>query len=116
MKEKLIILKALLSESITDTVVLQTIQDEIDKLEDETEEAETVEEASGLESDLGSAEFGEFGEEELPSPEETGSEEFELPEEPAEGFETNNGGSEVLNEENDLPSFEELGINYTDIH
>ena len=119
---KLIILKSLLSEAISDTTVIQSIQDEIDRLEAEQEgeaEGETEEEGGSDEFDFGGGDFdfgGEEGGGELPTPEETGSTEFEAPEEPAEGFETNKGGAEILNEENDLPSFEELGINYTDIH
>ena len=131
---KLNIIKSLLSDAISDTSVIQLIQDEIDRLEAEQEESE---EESGGDEFGGSDEFGDFGggeggeefdfgdfetggesgggEMDLGTPESTGSAEFEAPEAPEEGFEPNNGGSEILNEENDLPSFYDLGISYNEV-
>lgn len=126
---KLTVLKSLLSDAISDTTVIQAIQDQIDLIEASNEEnGETAE------GENGSDEFGDFsgedlggggdfdlgdlgggGETDLGTPESTGSAEFEVPETPEEGFETNNGGSEILNEDNDLPSFYDMGISYDEV-
>lgn len=119
--KKLEILKSLLSNVITDTTVIQIIQDEIDSLSEE-EEATTEENpeeditfggGSPEEEDVfggipGEAPGGgsEVPEEEvsLPTPEETGAE---------EGFEIDREDKEILvetGEENNLPSPAELGI------
>ena len=119
---KLEILKSLLSNIITDTTVIQIIQDEIDALmaEEEPETSEASEEDS--------IEFGGGGQEEndifnepsfepatmpeedttLPTPAEIGAEEGA-----EEGFETDTEGKEILTEtsdENNLPSPAELGV------
>jgi len=123
---KLVILKTLLSTAISDMTVITAIQDEIDRLEAEKaaeKEPAESEEESGGEEEFGSGEdFGgeEFsaqpvdlgGGEELPdlgAPEEAPSE----PEPPEESFETGEG--DLLLEDNDLPSFEQLGISYNDV-
>lgn len=115
---KLEILKSLLSNVITDTAVIQAIQDEIDDLtaegipEEEPSEADTFEFGGGNEAEenevFGSIEEPSAGmpEEnaELPTPEEIGAE---------EGFENEHEGKEVLvetSDEDNLPSPAELGI------
>jgi len=122
---KLTILKSLLSDALSDTTVIQSIQDQIDLIEAQKEEeeggAEGEEEGFGdifaEEGEGGSAEFSlndevpVSGGEDLGTPEEVGAAE----EAPEEGFETNNGGSEILNEENDLPSFYDMGISYDEV-
>lgn len=117
---KLEILKSLLSDVITDTTVLQIIQDEIDSLTQEQEGAETEEasesdtfefgggneaEESEVFSGIGGGETAVPEEStELPTPAETGAE---------EGFENEHEGKEVLvetSDEDSLPSPAELGI------
>ena len=117
---KLVILKTLLSTAISDMTVITAIQDEIDRLEAEKaaeeEPAESEEEFSG-EEELGGEEFSaqpvDLGSnEELPdlgAPEEAPSES----EPPEESFETGEG--DLLLEDSDLPSFEQLGISYNDV-
>lgn len=122
---KLTILKSLLSDALSDTTVIQSIQDQIDLIEAQKDEeeggAEGEEDLGDIfseEGEGGSAElnFGnevpayEGGEEDLGTPEEVGAEET-----PEEGFETRNGGTEILNEENDLPSFYDMGISYDEV-
>lgn len=123
---KLVILKTLLSTAISDMTVITAIQDEIDRLEAEKaaeeEPAESEEKFGGEEEfgggeDLGAGEFSAQpvdlgGNEELPdlgAPEETPSES----EPPEESFETGEG--DLLLEDSDLPSFEQLGISYNDV-
>ena len=123
---KLVILKTLLSTAISDMTVITAIQDEIDRLEAEKaaeeEPAESEEESGGEEEFGGGEDFGgeEFsaqpvdlgGNEELPdlgSAEEAPSE----PEPSEESFETGEG--DLLLEDSDLPSFEQLGISYNDV-
>lgn len=117
---KLEILKSLLSDVITDTTVLQIIQDEIDALTQEQEgaepeeasESDTFEFGGGNEAEESEVFSGIGGGEpavpeettELPTPAETGAE---------EGFENEHEGKEVLvetSDENSLPSPAELGI------
>jgi len=122
---KLTILKSLLSDAISDTTVIQAIQDQIDMIEASNEENEETAENEFAEDELGDLDLGggggDFGggDFDLGTPEEEGSAptsaEFEVPEAPAEGFETNNGGSEILNEDNDLPSFYDMGISYDEV-
>ena len=126
---KLEILKSLLSNTINNPSVIQSIQDEINKIEEGGEESETEasEEDFGdvfgggggseggsepldlgsLGSDLG-LEGG--GEESLPAPSETSG-----GEQPEESFYSNNGGELLQEQDEDLPSFTELGISYTDV-
>lgn len=119
--KKLEILKSLLSNVITDTTVIQIIQDEIDSLSEEEEASPEESSEEDITFGGGSPEeedvFGgisgevpgggsEVPEEEmsLPTPEETGAE---------EGFETDREDKEILvetGEENNLPSPAELGI------
>lgn len=123
---KLVILKTLLSTAISDMTVITAIQDEIDRLEAEKaaeeEPAESEEESGGEEEFGGGEDFGgeEFsaqpvdlgGNEELPdlgAAEEAPSE----PEPSEESFETGEG--DLLLEDSDLPSFEQLGISYNDV-
>ena len=119
------VLKSLLSGAITDTQVLAAIQTEIDRLEAENAGAEDMDMTG--EGDMGDMDFGDMdlggeggdmgdmdfggGDMDLPTPEEAGSVPMEVPE---EGFESGEG--DLLNEENNLPSFYDLGINYTDVH
>lgn len=113
---KLEVLKSLLAGAVNDTEVLTAIQAEIDRIE--AEDTETGGEGEDFDSEeMGDMDFGDMdfgsgeemgGEEELPTPGEVGSTPMEAPE---EGFETGEG--ELLAEDN-LPSFAELGINYTD--
>lgn len=106
---KLKILKSLLSTVITDPDVMTYIQDEIDKLETEEEPTE-----EGTEE--GEEEFGsDFSSEEMEEPEptmtpmsDTGS-----AEEPVENFYQSAG--ELLNEDNNLPSWKDLGMSYIDV-
>ena len=125
---KLGVLKSLLSGAINDPEVLTALQNEIDRLTEEQEggagedlggeedlwgEGEGSTEMGDLgDMDFGGAEMGgETGGEELPMPADLGSTPMEVPE---EGFESGTG--ELLNEEDNLPSFYDLGINYTDVH
>lgn len=114
---KLEILKSLLSNAITNTEVIGFIQDEIDKLNATEEEEEST---GSDELDLGDEDFGgDFGGEDLPSPgdlgggEELESEPLEIPEAPEESFYTGTG--DLLNEQNDLPSFDQLGVSFNNV-
>jgi len=124
---KLNILKSLLSNAISDVNVITAIQNEIDRLTAENETPEEGGESGGEEDfgdmgDFGDLDLGDIGggepsgggSDELPTPEESGSAEMEVPEEPEESF-TRGEGGELLNEENNLPSFSDLGISYTDV-
>lgn len=122
---KLEILKSLLSNAITNTEVIGFIQDEIDKLS-ATEEEETS--TGSDELDFGGGDFdsdfggggGEAPDLDLPSPEDLGGGESEpmeapeAPEAPEESFYSREG-AELLNEQNDLPSFEQLGVSFNNI-
>jgi len=112
---KLNILKSLLSNTISDINVITAIQDEIERLTSEAEGEESGEDEMSEESG-GSDEFDfDFGEEEsLPTPEESGSAEMEIPEEPAESFETGDGELLTEQSDNNLPNWSELGMSYTD--
>ena len=109
---KLEVLKSLLAGAVNDTEVLTAIQAEIDRIESEDTEMGGDEGEDFDSEEMGDMDFGDIGdiggEEELPTPGEVGSTPMEAPE---EGFETGEG--ELLAEDN-LPSFAELGINYTD--
>ena len=123
---KLTILKALLSTAISDMTVITAIQEEIDRLKAEKVGEETPEEETGEEELGGEGELG--GEEEFSAqPVDLGGSNEELPEldaaeegeeapaeEPEESFLTDNDG-ELLLEDNDLPSFEQLGISYESV-
>jgi len=112
---KLNILKSLLSNTISDINVITAIQDEIERLTSEAEGEEPGEDEMSEESG-GSDEFDfDFGgEESLPTPEESGSAEMEIPEEPAESFETGDGELLTEQSDNNLPNWSELGMSYTD--
>jgi len=125
---KLTILKSLLSDTISDINVITAIQDEIDRL---TEEQESTGDTGGDEmgmddfggDDGGDLDFGDLdfggdsgdmgGADELPTPEEAGSAPMEEPEAPEESFATGEG--ELLTEENNLPSWSEMGISYNEV-
>ena len=106
--------------------VITAIQEEIDRLKaekvgEETPEEETGEEEFGGEEELGGEE--EFsaqpvdlggGNEELPELGAAEESEEAPAEEPEESFLTDNDG-ELLLEDNDLPSFEQLGISYESV-
>lgn len=104
---KLEILKSLLSGTVNNAKVLSLMQDEIDRLaKNETEvneENSTEEEAPS--DDLNDFDFGG----------DTGSD--ALPPMDFDGLESNapEEGGELLTEEEDLPSFSDLGISYTDV-
>ena len=120
---KLEILKSLLSNAITNTEVIGFIQDEIDKLDSEAEEGVMSDEIDDF--DFGD-EFGggDFGTGDLSGPSDLGGEapesepldlgtaetETEVPE---ESFYSGTG--DLLNEANDLPSFDQLGISFNDV-
>jgi len=119
---KLEVLKSLLSGAITDTQVLTAIQDEIDRLNSQNKETDLGGGDDSMDMDFGDMDFGDEGGDlggsldlggggDLPTPEETGSTPMEVPE---EGFESGEG--DLLNEESNLPSFYDLGINYTDVN
>ena len=115
---KLEILKALLSNVITDQDVIGYIQDEIDKL-DATKEDEVAESDNySDEIDFGTEDFGGgSGSTELPTMGELEGETIESEplevEAPEESF--YNGEGELLTEENDLPSWEEMNMSFTDV-
>lgn len=104
---KLEILKSLLSGTVNNAKVLSLMQDEIDKLtkkETEAVEENSVEEETPSD-DLNDFDFGG----------DTGSD--ALPPMDFDGLESNapEEGGELLIEEEDLPSFSDLGISYTDV-
>ena len=115
---KLEILKSLLSNAITNTEVIGFIQDEIDKLDETSEEEQSTD---SDEFDFGGG--GDFsGGEELPDLGDIGGGEIEsepldlgteTAEEPQESFYSGTG--DLLNEQNDLPSFEQLGVSFNNI-
>lgn len=110
---KLEILKSLLSNAISDANVITAIQNEIDRLEEEGTPNEVESDELG---DFGEGDF-EGGSEPLDLGGELGSESSseaptEEPESPEESFYSNKGG-EILTE-NDLPSWDELGVSYVD--
>lgn len=110
-KAKLQVLKAVISNVTSDQDIIQVIQNQIDVLENK-DDNQSTDESDDFQSDT--FEFPESGseEEELPPIGDLGAEE-----EPTvdlasnENFYTNNDGELLV--ENNLPSFEELGIDYT---
>lgn len=131
---KLEILKSLLSNTINNPAVIQSIQEEIDKLEEGESTEDSEEGLDDLGGDFGGGDFDagdigggsepldlsgdldlgggeEFGGSEESPDLDSGSE--GSTEAPEEQFFSNKGG-ELLQEQN-LPSFSELGISYTDI-
>lgn len=116
---RLEILKSLLSNVITNQEVIGFIEDEIAKLEQTEEDEISNEDYDNIESDTNfdiDIDTG-GGSDELPSMDELEVEseplEFEAPEAPEESF--YNGEGELLNEDNDLPSFFELEKSFTDV-
>ena len=111
---KLKILKSLLSTVVTDPDVMTYIQQEIDKLENPERSTEEGGGEMSTEEDM-------FGGEEMEEPEvgreEAGMEpmgEMEAtPEAPEESFYHSAG--ELLNEDNNLPSWKDLGVSYLDV-
>ena len=115
---KLEILKSLLSNAITNTEVIGFIQDEIDKLSStEEEETSTGSDELDLGGDDFGGDFGGGGDLDLSEPEDLGgeieSEPMEAPEAPEESFYSGTG--DLLNEANDLPSFDQLGISFNNV-
>lgn len=126
---KLKILKTLLARAINNEDVISIIQEEIDKLEEQNAGGATVEtgddfgggDLGGLGGDFGGDLGGDlggdtggstemdFGGDELPTGEEAG---VETP--PEESFYSNRGGKELLQEDN-LPSWDDLGVSYNSI-
>lgn len=104
---KLEILKSLLSSTVNNAKVLSLMQDEIDRLSKKETEAveENPVEDEAPSDDLNDFDFGE----------DTGSD--ALPPMDFDGLESNTSeeGGELLTEEEDLPSFSDLGISYTDV-
>jgi len=116
-KTKMKILKAMLSDALNNEAVTALLDEEINS--DELPE----EEFDDLGGDLGGSVPMDLGSDELPSPDEVLGEEpsesgesTEMPETPPgeEGYNPSTGG-EKLNEANDLPSFSDMGISYTDV-
>lgn len=104
---KLEILKSLLSGTVNNAKVLSLMQDEIDRLsknETEANEENPIEEEAPSDN-LNDFDFGG----------DTGSD--ALPPMDFDGLESNapEEGGELLTEEEDLPSFSDLGISYTDV-
>ena len=104
---KLEILKSLLSGTVNNAKVLSLMQDKINKLvknETEVNEENSIEEEAPSD-DLNDFDFGG----------DTGSD--ALPPMDFDGLESNapEEGGELLTEEEDLPSFSDLGISYTDV-
>lgn len=120
---KLKILKSLLSQCLADQEITNILQDEIEKLQakenpEEGEEPEKKEEDSGLEP-LGSSSYGEGGFEGM-----GGMEDFNPLDREMETEEPMEGGPEMTpeagpepemggGEDNNLPSFQELGVDGT---
>ena len=109
-KAKLQVLKAVISNVTSDQDIIQVVQNQINALENSNDDPND-EESDDFQSDT--FEFPDSGsEEELPPIGDLGAEE-----EPTvdlasnENFYTNNDGELLV--ENNLPSFEELGIDYT---
>lgn len=104
---KLEILKSLLSGTVNNAKVLSLMQDEIDKLT--KKETEAVEE-NPVEEEVPSDDLNDFD-----FGGDTGSD--ALPPMDFDGLESNapEEGGELLTEEEDLPSFSDLGISYTDV-
>lgn len=104
---KLEILKSLLSSTVNNAKVLSLMQDEIDRLS--KKETEAVEE-NPVEDEVPSDDLNDFD-----FGEDTGSD--ALPPMDFDGLESNTSeeGGELLTEEEDLPSFSDLGISYTDV-
>ena len=104
---KLEILKSLLSGTVNNAKVLSLMQDEIDRLTKKETEAieENPVEDEAPSDDLNDFDFGG----------DTGSD--ALPPMDFDGLESNapEEGGELLTEEEDLPSFSDLGISYTDV-
>lgn len=104
---KLEILKSLLSGTVNNAKVLSLMQDEIDRLSKNETEAneENPPEEETPSDDLNDFDFGG----------DTGSD--ALPPMDFDGLESNapEEGGELLIEEEDLPSFSDLGISYTDV-
>lgn len=104
---KLEILKSLLSGTVNNAKVLSLMQDEIDKLAKKETEAveENPAEDEAPSDNLNDFDFGG----------DTGSD--ALPPMDFDGLESNapEEGGELLIEEEDLPSFSDLGISYTDV-
>ena len=125
---KLKVLKSLLTGVVNDTEVLTALQNEIDRLEEENADMggdmsgeDEFGDDLGGDFDLGGGgdlggDFDMGGEEdlgggdELPTPGELGSTPMGGGE--VEGFESGTG--EILNEEDNLPSWSDMGMSYTD--
>lgn len=111
-KAKLQVLKATISKVTSDQDIIQVIQNQIDALENIVGDDQSTDESDDFQSDT--FEFPDSGsEEELPPIGDLGAEEEEPTVDLAsnENFYTNNDGELLV--ENNLPSFEELGIDYT---
>ena len=123
---KLQILKILLGDAGISSEILDIIQQEIEKLEEGTAPAEGGEGDDMGGGDLGDMnfDFGDEGGEDMSEPLDLGgdmeSEPVDLSAEeptdvaPEEGFQQSRG-QQLLNERTSLPSFDELGVSYTDI-
>ena len=124
---KLNILKILLADAGINSDILGIVQKEIDKLEEQAapaEEADSGDGGGGLgDLDLGGGDFdlGDTGDAEPvdldmgEEPAEEGEAEPVDLEAPAEeGFQQSRG-ERVLNERNDLPSWNELGVSYNEV-
>ena len=125
---KLNILKILLSDAGLNPDIITIIQDQIDKLEQGTQQASGEGESSSsgdlnMDFDFSSDEGGEdlggdidlSGTETEAEPVDLGGEEAPIEGGAEEGFQQSRG-QKVLNERENLPTFDQLGISYTDIN
>ena len=107
-KSKLKVLKAVISKVTTDQDIIQVIQNQIDVLENNGDQS--TDEYDEAQSDT--FEFPDMGsEEELPFNDTEAEEEQTVDLSSNESFYTNKDGELLV--ENNLPSFEDLGIDYT---
>ena len=107
-KARLQVLKATISKVTSDQDIIQVIQNQIDILENNGDQ--NTDEYDEAQSD--SFEFPDMGsEEELPFNDAEAEEEQTVDLSSNESFYTNKDGELLV--ENNLPSFEDLGIDYT---
>jgi len=123
---KLEILKILLTDAGVNADILTIIQKEIDKLKDGNQPAEGGEDMGNGSGDLGDMDFGDMGDMGGEAePVDIEDIEGETEAEPVDMGEIEGGaeegfneprGEKVLNERTNLPSWDDLGISYTDVH
>ena len=112
---KLEILKSLLAGAITNQEVIGFIQDEIDKINSESTEEESNEstlDSEEMDFDFSETDLDNAVDFDTDIESESESEPIEISE-PEESFYSGTG--KPLNETNDLPNFNQLGISFTDV-